>query len=198
MKHPHFARLIWTPAKEHITDYLNSTSIGVMHIVDMYASCNYNQVSLSLLRDNPEQNLSRYEQFVDDVAGTIVAAEYIAQTTLSVLLVIVMAHVKSIGIHYVMLVNSFAMNWVTTAQIHSWWYEEIAKIDPAWRNSDPPHAYISVVNESSQQLFPSLTSCIRLWQRLIAAVQEWYTAARHQSTLFTDFKQSHLQRSTKL
>jgi hypothetical protein len=34
------------------------------------------------------------------------------------------------------------MNAVKTAEIHSWWYEEIAMIDPAERNSDPPRAYI--------------------------------------------------------
>ena len=43
----------------------------------------------------------------------------------------VRAHVKPIAINYAMIVNSFAMNTVTTAQIHSGWYEEIAGIDPA-------------------------------------------------------------------
>jgi hypothetical protein len=33
---------------------LIATCIGVMHIVDMYASCMQNQVSLSLLKGNPE------------------------------------------------------------------------------------------------------------------------------------------------
>ena len=82
-------------------------------------------------------------------------------------------------------------------QIHSWWYEEIARIDPAQRNSDPPCAYISVVNELSQQLFSLLTVCIRLSQRLLALEQQWYTTARPHSTLFPDFEHSHLQRSGK-
>jgi len=109
----------------------------------------------------------------------------------------VMARVKPIAINYAMFVNPFATNVVKTAQIHSWWYEEIARIDPAQRNSDPPRAYISVVNELSQRLFSSLTLCIRLSQRLLAPVQQWYTAARPQSTLFTDFEHSRLQRSGK-
>jgi len=82
----------------------------------------------------------------------------------------VMAHVKPIAINYAMFVNHFAKNAVKTAQIHSWWYEEIARIDPAKRNSDPPCAYISVVNELSQRLFSSLTLRIRLSQRLLAPV----------------------------
>jgi len=109
----------------------------------------------------------------------------------------VMACVKPIAINYGMFVNPFATNAVKTAQIHSWWYEEIARIDPAQRNSDPPRAYISVVNELSQHLFSSLTLCIRLSQRLLAPVQQWYTAARPQLTLFTDLEHSRLQRSGK-
>jgi len=62
----------------------------------------------------------------------------------------VMARLKPIGINYAMLVNPFATKAVKASQIHSWWYEEIARIDPAQRNSDPPRAYTSVVNESSQ------------------------------------------------
>jgi hypothetical protein len=61
-----------------------------------------------------------------------------------------MARVKPIAINYAMFVNPFATNVVKTAQIHSWWYEEIARIEPAQRTSDPPHVYISVVNEFSQ------------------------------------------------
>jgi len=102
------------------------------------------------------------------VTGLIVGAEYNAQTTLSGVLAMVMAHVKPIANNYAMFVNPLATNAVKTAQIHSWWYEEIAWIDPAQRNSDPPHAYISVVNELSSRLFSSLTSCIRLSQRLLA------------------------------
>jgi hypothetical protein len=95
-------------------------------------------------------NLWRYEPFVDDVTGLIVGAEYNAQTTLSGVPAMVMARVKPIAMNYAMFVNPFATNAVKTAQIHSWWYEEIARIDPAQRNSDPPRAYISVVNELSQ------------------------------------------------
>jgi len=57
-----------------------------------------------------------------------------------------MVHGKPITISYVMLVNSFAINAVKTIQIHSWWYEEITKVDPAQRNPDAPCAYILVVN----------------------------------------------------
>ena len=94
----------------------------------------------------------------------MVGAEYNAQTTLSGVPAMVMARVKPIAMNYAMFVNSFATNEVKTAQIHSWWYEEIARIDPAQRNSDPPCACISAVNESSQRLFSSLTLCIRLSQ----------------------------------
>jgi len=62
----------------------------------------------------------------------------------------VKAPVKPIAINQPMMVNPFAMNAVKTPQIHSWWYEEIARIDPAQTNSDPPCAYSSGVNESSQ------------------------------------------------
>jgi len=109
-------------------------------------------------------NLWQYEPFVDDVTGLIVGAKYNTQTTLSGIPAMVMAHVKPITLNYAMFVNPFATNAVKTAQIHSWWYEEIARIDPARRNSDPPRAYSSVVNISSQRLFSSLTSCIRLLQ----------------------------------
>lgn len=61
-----------------------------------------------------------------------------------------MAHVDPIPINYAMFVYPFAMNTVKTNQIHSWWYEHVARIDPAHQNSDPPYVYISVVNESSQ------------------------------------------------
>jgi len=142
-------------------------------------------------------NLWQYEPVVDDMTGLIVGAEYNAQTTLSGVPAMVMACVKPIAIDYTMFVNPFAMNAVKTAQIHRWWYEEIARIDPAQRNSDPARAYISVVNESSQRLFSSLPLCIRLSQRLLAPMQQCYPAARPQSTLFTDFEHSRLQRSGK-
>jgi hypothetical protein len=131
-------------------------------------------------------NLWRCEPFVDDVTGFIVGAEHNAQRTLSGVPAMVMARVKPIAINYAMFVNPFAMNEVKSAQIHSWWYEEIARIDPAQRNSDPPHAHIPVVNELSQRLFSLLTLCIRLTQRLLASVQQWYTAAspQHQQNVF--------------
>jgi hypothetical protein len=118
-------------------------------------------------------NLWRYEPFVENVTGLIIGAEYNAQTTLSGILAMVMAHVKPIVINYAIFVNPFATNAVKTTHIHSWWYEEIARIDGAQRNSDPPCAYVSVVNESSQQLFSSLTLCITFSQRLLAPVQQW-------------------------
>jgi len=106
-----------------------------------------------------------------------------------------MASVKPIAVNYMMFVNPFAANGVKTAQIHSWWYEEITRIVPAQKISNPPHGYISVVNESSQCFLSSLTLCIGLSQRSLAPAQQWYTAARLQSTAFTDLKQSRLQRS---
>ena len=142
-------------------------------------------------------NLWRYEPFVDDMTGFIVGAEYNGHPTLSGVPAMVMARVKPIAINYVMFVNPFATNAVKTTQIHSCWYEEIDRIDPAQRNSDPPRDYISVVNKSSQQLFSLVTLCIRMSQRSHAQLQQWYTAARPPSTLFTDFKHSRLQRSRK-
>jgi hypothetical protein len=106
--------------------------------------------------------------------------------------------VKPIVIDYAMFVIHFAPNVAMTTQIYSWWYGEIARIDPAQRNSDPSHAYISVVNELSQWLFSSLRLCIRLWQILLATVQQWYTTSRPQSTQFQDFEHSFLHRSQKL
>jgi hypothetical protein len=107
------------------------------------------------------------------MTGLIIGAEYNAQTTLSGIPAMVMARVKPIAINYAMFVNPFATNALKTAQIYSWWYEEIARVDPSQRNSDPPCAYISVVNELSQRLFSSLTLCIRLLQRLLAPMQQW-------------------------
>jgi len=142
-------------------------------------------------------NVWQYERFVDDMTGLMVSTEYNAQITLSGILAMVMACVKPIGINYAMFVNPFATNAVKTAQIHIWWYEKIARIDWVQRNSDPPTAYISVVNESSQQFFSSRTLCFSLSQRLRAAVQHWYTTARPQSTLCTHFERSRLLRSGK-
>jgi len=86
------------------------------------------------------------------VTGLIIGAEYNAQKTVSGVPAMGMACVMPIGINYVMFVNLFATNAVKTPQIHSWWYGKIARIYPEQRNSDPPHAYMSVVDESSQRL----------------------------------------------
>jgi len=75
--------------------------------------------------------LQWYELFFDDVTGITLGAEYNGQTTLPRIPVIVMESVKPIAVHYVVFVNPFAMNAVETAQIHSWWYEEITRILPA-------------------------------------------------------------------
>ena len=48
-----FALLILIPAIEHIADHLTNTCIGVIHIIDMYASGIQNKVSLIAGRDNP-------------------------------------------------------------------------------------------------------------------------------------------------
>ena len=104
----------------------------------------------------------------------------------------VMAHVECIAINYAMSVNPFATNVVKPAQIPSWWYEEIAKINPAQRNSDPPRAYISVINELSQHLFSRQILCNRLLQRFFAPMQQWYIAAGPRSTLFMDFEPCRL------
>jgi len=95
-------------------------------------------------------NLWGYEPFVDDVTGLITGTEYNAQTTLSGIPAMVMVRVKPRAINYAMFPNPFAMNAVETTQIRSWWYDKFARIDPPQRNSDPPCAYISVVNEPSQ------------------------------------------------
>jgi len=160
--------------------------------VYIYLRNDSNGAGEQLIACNPG-NLWRYEPCVDDMTGLIACTDYNAQTTLSGVRVIFMARVKPIAFNYVMFVNQFDPNVVRTAQIHSCWYEEIAKIDPAQRNTDPPHAYISVVNESSQWLFSSLTLCIRLSQRVFALVQQWYTAAGPRKTLFKDFEHSYLQ-----
>jgi len=106
-------------------------------------------------------NLWPYEPIVDYMTNCIVGAEYSTQRTISGIPAMVMASVKTIATNYAMFVNPFAMNAVKTAQMHSWWYEEITRINPAQRQSDDPRAYISLVNESSQKLFTSQTLKIR-------------------------------------
>jgi len=136
----------------------------------------------------------RYEHFVDDVTGLIVGAKYNSQTALYGIPAMVMTRLKPIAIKYVMVMHRFPTNTVKTAKIHRWWYEENPRSDPAQRNSDPPCAYLSVVNEWSQWLSSLLTLCIRLSKRLLAPVQQWYTAGIPQSTPFTDIEHSRLQR----
>ena len=142
-------------------------------------------------------NQWQYGPFVNDVTGLICGAEYDSQTTLAAVPAMVLGHVQHIAISHLIFVNPFATHVVITFQIHSWEYEEIARIDQAQRNSDPPPAYISAVNESCQGLFSLLTLYIMLSQRLFTLVQEWYTAERPQSLQLTDFESSWLQRSGK-
>jgi len=123
----------------------------------------------------------------------IIGVESNAQTTLSGGPAMVMAHVKPIAMNHAIFLNLFATNAVRTPQNQRWLYKEIARIDPAQSISDPVCAYILVVNESSQRLFSLLTLCIRILQTLLAPVQQWYTAARLQSTPFADFEQCRLQ-----
>jgi len=89
------------------------------------------------------ENQCGYEPFVDDVTGLIVRAEYNAQTTLPGVLAMVMACVKPIALHFVMYLSPVPTNVVKTTRIHSWWYKNIARIDPPQRTSDPPTTYIS-------------------------------------------------------
>jgi len=95
-------------------------------------------------------NVWQYGLFVDDVTGLIVIADDNAQTILSGVPEMVMARVKPIALNYAMIAKPFAMNGVKAARIRSRWYEEFSRIAPAQSNLDPPGAYISVVNESSQ------------------------------------------------
>lgn len=88
-------------------------------------------------------------ELIDEVTGQIVGAEYGIQQTLSGVEALVLAEVKPIAGRYAMFNNPFATNAVKTAQIHSWWYHYVTKVDPAMRNTDPPRAYISVVFISS-------------------------------------------------
>jgi len=77
------------------------------------------------------RNLWRYELCVDDLIGRIVSAAYDPQMTLAGIPAMVMACVKPITINYAMCVNPFASNEVWTTQNHSWWYEDITRIDAA-------------------------------------------------------------------
>ena len=141
------------------------------------------------------ENQGHYEPCIDHVTGLMVRTVYDSEIALCHFPAIIMAHVKPRGINYSMSVNLFATNAVKTAQMLSWWHEEIARIDPAQRNSDPPCAYISVVNQSSQQLCSTVRLCISLSQWFLAPVPQWHTTPRLRLTLFTDFVQCHLQRT---
>ena len=129
-------------------------------------------------------NLWRCECFVDNVTGLLIGAECSAQETLSGVLAMFMTRVKPKAINKALFINPFARNVGNTAQIHSWWYDIIARIDPAKRNSPPPCPYVSVLDESSQWLWSSLIFGIGLLRRLLAPVQQWHTAARPQLTHF--------------
>jgi hypothetical protein len=86
----------------------------------------------------------------DEATGQVVGTEYGIQQTISGVEALVLAEVKPIAGRYAMFNNPFATNAVKTAQIHSWWYHYVTKVNPAKRNTDPPCAYISVVfNPSS-------------------------------------------------
>jgi hypothetical protein len=108
--------------------------------------------------------LSEYGLFVDDTTGLIIGAEYNSQTALWCVLAIVMAPVKPTALNSEMFRNPVETNVVKNAQIHSRRYEEIPRIDPAQRISDPPHAYISVGNDSSHRLFSSQALCLSFSQ----------------------------------
>jgi hypothetical protein len=61
-----------------------------------------------------------------------------------------MASVKPIAINYAIFVNVFATNVVKTAKPYGWWYQNITRINPAQRNSDPACTSNAVVHTSSQ------------------------------------------------
>jgi len=105
-----------------------------------------NQSNAGPLAGYPNPLLTLYEPCVDDVTGLIASADFNVRITLSCIPAMVTIHVKSIRINYAMFANPIAINAVKSAQIHSWWFAIFAMIDPARRNSDPPHLYISVVN----------------------------------------------------
>jgi hypothetical protein len=88
------------------------------------------------------------------VTGFIVIGDYNTETTLSGILSMIMAHVKPAGTNFAIIVILYATNVAKTAQIHTWWYQDTTCMDPAQRNSDRPGAYILVVKELSQRLFP--------------------------------------------
>lgn len=72
-----------------------------------------------------------YEHYDDNLTVLIAGGEYNTQTTLSVVRGMVMACVKLLSIHYAVFVNPFAMNVGKTDQVHSLWYEDVGRIDPA-------------------------------------------------------------------
>jgi hypothetical protein len=116
-------------------------------------------------------NLLWYERFLDDHILLIIGVQYNAPTAHSRILAMVKAHVNSFANNFSMFVNLFATNAVKITQTHSSWYEEIAWINSCQRNSDQLHAYISVVTESSEQLFSVLTLRIKLSLKLLPPMQ---------------------------
>jgi len=76
----------------------------------------------------------QYNPFVKDETGLLVTPQYNAQTALSGIPAMVIARVMAVAMNDVMFVNPFATNVVKTAQIHSWLYEDIARIESTERN----------------------------------------------------------------
>jgi len=95
-------------------------------------------------------HLLQYKPSVDNITALIVGTAFNAQTSPSSARAIVMAYMKPTAINYAMCENLIAMNVGKAAKIHSCWYEEVTRVDAAQGNSDPPCAYVAVVNISSQ------------------------------------------------
>jgi hypothetical protein len=128
------------------------------------------------------------EPSVDYLTGLIVCAECNTQTTVSGVPAMVIACVTPIAMDYMMFVNPFTTNAVKTALIHSWWYVEIIRMHPAQRNSDPPHACISVVNQLTKPFVSLLTLRVRHSQRLHAPLGRWVTSCRTSINSITRFR----------
>jgi len=107
--------------------------------------------------------LCQYELYVDNITGFIFSAENNTQTTLSDITAMLMACVKPIAFNYVMFENPCAMHAVKTVLIHSWWYEEIARVHTTQTCPDSACIYISVENKLSQWFFSLLSFSIRLF-----------------------------------
>jgi len=118
------------------------------------------------------RNLWQNEPIIDNVTNLIIRKDFSARTTLLDVLETILTPVKLIAINLTMFVNLGTMNMVITVQNQFWWNEIITRIDPALRNSDPPCANISVVNQSSQQLLSLLILCIKFLKTLPVCVNQ--------------------------